>query len=315
MHFKVALPLLTVWIIALIWSAHHHISNQNNRLRYLAKGVQGVAERNAAMLNPAALARISCATRKPAGSGGEPCGREWIAGVMSCDFSAPCGYRFGAESRRVGEVLGETLKDLRYLPYFSELYKERVLKRSAGEQVFSFRVEVQRRLETGGFIQIAALRVPPGREARDFGAPVAQYADSPGALARAAEAWRIGESTEWVTPANYQVFWPIRGIAGTTGTVGTAGTVALLTIEVEREQLSALYSVGLVVMLSFWFIGIAAVTAATSAAVGFIWLFNVLTIWGVGLIAVVLILLFIGWRRGFRSVGGPQGRRERHKTA
>ena len=98
------------------------------------------------------------------------------------------------------------------------------------------------------------------------------------------------------------MFWPVRG---------AQGTKALLAIEVEREQHNIFYTIGLVMMLSFWFIGVAVVTVATTGFVGAIWLFNTLTIWGVGLVLVVLalvvVLLLIWYRRngGF----GARGRR------
>ena len=134
-YLKIALPLFAVWVVALVWSANHHFGNQRYRLNYLAKGVRGVADRNAAMIDPAELARI-------AGN---------------------------AETGRLRFVLGEALKDLQYLPYFSELYKERVMGRRGEEQVFEFRVEVQRRLPDGRFVQVGA--DPPSAGGRLVGVP------------------------------------------------------------------------------------------------------------------------------------------------
>ncbi len=270
---KIVLPLFAVWVVALVWSANHHIGNQRYRLNYLAKGVRGVADRYAAMIDPAELARV--------------------AG--------------GAESGRLRFVLGEAMQDLQYLPYFSELYKERVMGRRGEEQVFDFRVEVQRRLPDGRFVQVGALTVP--RDARDdaSGAPVALYAESAGALAQAVTAWETGEAAEWITPGNYQLFWPIKG---------SGATVGLLTLRVEREVRGTLYAVGLIAVLSFWFIGLAIMTALSSVAVAAIWIFNMLTIWGVALLVAVAILLFRF--RGMHPLGMGRrlhGRKNNHHPA
>ena len=272
-YLRIALPLFAVWIVALVWSANHHLGNQRYRLNYLAKGVRGVAHRNAAMIDPAELARI-------AGS---------------------------AESGRVRFVLGEALKDLQYLPYFSEVYKERVMGRGSEEQVFEFRLEVQRRLPDGRFVQVGALTVPGDARDDAFGGPVALYAESAGALGQALTAWETGEAAEWITPENYQVFWPIKDSAATAG---------LLTLRVEREVHGTLYTVGFIGLLSFWFIGLAIVTAASSVVVAAIWIFNTLTIWGVGLLVAVVILLFRF--RSVHSLGAGRrlhGRKNNHHPA
>ena len=295
-HLKFTLPLLAVWTIALIWSLHHHLGNERYRLGFLASGVRGVAELNAAMIDPVVVSRINCET---VNGGGAACGGSAIsdgaAGTASCDLSDPCVYRHSAESRRINSVLRETLSDLRYLPYFSELYKQRVLRRE--DRVFAFRVEVQRLLADGGFIQVGAIHASSTEAIGTFGVPVARYAEAPGAMARARAAWQGGEPTEWITGATYQLFWPI---------AVEQRTVALLTLAVERERHSVFYTVGLVFILSFWFIGIAVAAVATSAVVGLIWLFNTLTIWGVGLILAVVVLIF--WVRRQGGFGSARGR-------
>lgn len=303
-HLKLTLPLLAVWLIALLWSAHHNISNERNRLAFLAKGVRRVAEQNAAMIDPVAVARMNCAIPQGYRSSEPSCPiRAYTpAGVGICDFSAQCGWRHGTEGRRVGEVLRDALQDLRYLPYFTELYKERVLGPGGKDRVFTFRVEVQRRDVNGSFVQVGAIHVPSRENIGLFGMPVARYVQGAAELAQATGAWERGEPTEWITEANYQLFWPIKG---------ERGTAALLALQVERERHSGLYTVGLVLMLSFWFIGIALFTAATSVLAGAAWLFNTLTIWGMGLILVVLVLL-IWYRRhgGFGAIS----RQKREKT-
>lgn len=307
-HLKVTLPLLAVWLVALIWAAHHHLGNEHYRLGYLAGGVRGVAERNAAMIDPVAVGRINCETLGDQDGAGGAC---------------PGGFNTGAEGQRLRADLQEALKDLQHLPYFSELYKTRVLGQAGEGRVFEFRVEVQRRISNGGFILVDAVHVSQGEGPRVggsglLGAPVAQAALTPGALSQATEAWELGQPTEWITGETYQVFWPIKGARGTgvhgteslgTESLGTEslGTVALLALQVERERHSAFYIVGLVLMLSIWFIGVAVATAATTAFVGLIWLFNFLTIWGVGLMLVMLVLLI--WYRKHAAYGPTRGRK------
>lgn len=297
-HLKLTLPLTVIWLISLLWSVNHHLGNERNRLDYLASGVRGVAEKAAAIIEPAAVSRISCDLLKDS-SPADSCKASISADGKSCNLAAPCNFRYGGASARIADALREALSDLNYLPYFSELYKKLVLKREGEEHLFQFRVELQRQETGGNFIQVGAIREPPSENMGAFGLPVAQYARVPGALAQARAAWASGEPAEWITRQNYQVFWPIRG---------EQGASALLVIEVEREQRGIFQTTGLVLLLSIWFIGVTLVAAATTAIVGAIWLFNALTIWGVGAILVVLALLI--WYRingGFGSMGGRGG--------
>ena len=299
-HLRLTLPLTVIWLISLTWSVNHHLGNERNRLDFLASGVRGVAEKTAAMIEPASVSRISCeflTDSMPANN----CTVSITADGKSCNLAAPCNFRYGGESARIAEALREALSDLNYLPYFSELYKKLVLKRAGEKHLFEFRVELQRQETGGNFIQVGAIREPPTENMGAFGLPVAQYARVPGALAQAQAAWASGEPAEWITRQNYQLLWPLRGAQGTS---------ALLAIEVEREQRGILPTIGLVLLLSVWFIGVTLVAAATTVMVGTIWLFNALTIWGVGAILVVLALLI--WYRingGFGSMGGRGGRR------
>lgn len=324
-HLKFTLPLLAIWLAALIWAVHHHTSNERYRLGYLAEGVRGVAERNAAIIDPVAVGRISCETLADQDGAEGACPDGATIGAESCELSSPCGFRYGVEGHRLRADLQEALNDLRHLPYFSEMYRTRVLGRAGEGRQFEFRVEVQRRISNGGFTLVDALYVPQGEGSGVLGAPVAQVALRPGALAQATVAWERGQPTEWITRETYQVFLPIIGARGTgkgvhgteslgTESLGTEslGTVALLALQVERERHSALYVVGLVLMLSFWFIGVGVVTVATTAFVGMIWLFNFLTIWGVGLMLAVLVLLI--WYRK-RAAYGPTRGRNGHKPA
>ncbi|MCZ6558571.1 MAG: hypothetical protein O7A69_12480 [SAR324 cluster bacterium] len=275
-HFKITIPLLAIWVVSLAWSANHHIENQRYRLSYLAKGVQQIARRNAALINAAEAGRITCESVQ--GQSGQDCGaRDPRTGLVACQFSGDCAYRFGTERARLQAALVETVKDLQYLPYFSELYRERVLAREKQDKEFSFRIEVQRVLPGGRFALVDGLAVPSGG-AYKFGQPVPLYAAAPAARARAREAWEFGKMTEFVTEAHYQLFWPLEH----------EGKIqALLTIQVEREQQSTEYAVGLVIMLSLWFIVLTLITAVSSMIYGAIWLVNLVPLW-------VTVLLLLG---------------------